>query len=151
METDGFRLICKNWFYVDVLFPFFLIVCSCVFSVMYFSSGKYSEYLLRCFQPPLGEKGRQGEEKSSNGVLTRESEREDKRWDKEAGGPSERVSKLSYDNGRSSFSPSNSRQSNEGRARSRSKSHDRERETSRSRFAEDEFSDRGRHHAVFVS
>ncbi|CAD5324143.1 unnamed protein product [Arabidopsis thaliana] len=96
--------------------------------------------------PPLGEKGRQGEEKSSNGVLTRESEREDKRWDKEAGGPSERVSKLSYDNGRSSFSPSNSRQSNEGRARSRSKSHDRERETSRSRFAEDEFSDRGRHH-----
>ncbi|KAG7626583.1 putative protein kinase CMGC-DYRK-PRP4 family [Arabidopsis thaliana] len=96
--------------------------------------------------PPLGEKGRQGEEKSSNGVLTRESEREDKRWDKEAGGPSERVSKLSYDNGRSLFSPSNSRQSNEGRARSRSKSHDRERETSRSRFAEDEFSDRGRHH-----
>ncbi|KAG7563537.1 Protein kinase domain [Arabidopsis suecica] len=106
--------------------------------------------------PPLGKKGRQGEEESSNGVLTRESEREDKRWDKDARGPS----KISYDNGKSSFSsesseekrktsnrsPSNSRQSNEVRARSRSKSHDREREMSRSRIvAEDEFLDRGRH------
>ncbi|ESQ32905.1 hypothetical protein EUTSA_v10003622mg [Eutrema salsugineum] len=98
---------------------------------------------------------------TSNGVLTRESEREDKRWYKESGGPSERVGKRSYDNGRSSFSsenseekhmtsyrsPTNSRQSNEVRARSRSRSHDPEREMSRSRIvAADEFSVRGRHH-----
>ncbi|CAH2045466.1 unnamed protein product [Thlaspi arvense] len=96
-----------------------------------------------------------------NGDLTRESKREDKRWRKESGGPSEGVGKRSHDNGRSSFcsdnseekhktsnrSPSNSRQSNEVRARSRSRSHDREREMSRSRIAEaDEFSIRGRHH-----
>ncbi|CAN6972250.1 unnamed protein product [Brassica rapa subsp. trilocularis] len=98
---------------------------------------------------------------TSNGVLTRESERKDKRWYKEYGGPSDRVGKRSDDNGRSSlslenseekrknsnWSPTNSRQSNEVRARSRSRSHDREREMSRSRVvAADEFPVRGRHH-----
>ncbi|KAL0693133.1 hypothetical protein Bca4012_060313 [Brassica carinata] len=98
---------------------------------------------------------------ASNGVLTRESERKDKRWYKEYGGPSERVGKRSYDNGRTSLlsensqerhkhsnrSPTNSRHSNEVRARSRSRSHDREREMSRSRtVAVDEFPVRGRHH-----
>nr|VDD38458.1 unnamed protein product [Brassica oleracea] len=86
---------------------------------------------------------------TSNGVLTRESKREDKRWYKESGGPSERVGKRSCDNGRSSFSSENSeekpktsnrstesRQYNEVRARSRSKSRV---------VAEDEFSVRGRH------
>ncbi|KAJ4901134.1 Protein kinase superfamily protein [Raphanus sativus] len=98
---------------------------------------------------------------TSNGVLTRESTREDKRLYKESGGLLERVGKTSYDNGRSSFSSDNSedkhkssnrsltesRQCNEVRARSRSKSHDREREISRSRVVaeEDEFSVRGRH------
>ncbi|CAA7049785.1 unnamed protein product [Microthlaspi erraticum] len=102
-----------------------------------------------------------GEAVSSNGFLTRESEREDKRLYKEGGDPSERVGKRRYDNGRSSLSPesseekhktrnrspTNSRQSNEVRARSRSRSHDREREVSRSRvLVADDFSDRGRHH-----
>ncbi|XP_013597823.1 PREDICTED: serine/threonine-protein kinase PRP4 homolog isoform X3 [Brassica oleracea var. oleracea] len=86
---------------------------------------------------------------TSNGVLTRESKREDKRWYKESGGPSERVGKRSCDNGRSSFSSENSeekpktsnrstesRQYNEVRARSRSKSRV---------VAEDEFLVRGRH------
>ncbi|KAF8100891.1 hypothetical protein N665_0214s0051 [Sinapis alba] len=97
---------------------------------------------------------------ASNGVLTRESEKKDKRWYKEYGGPSERVGKRSYDNGRTSLlsenseekhkksnrSPTNSRHSNEVRRRSRSRSHDREREMSRSRtVAVDEFSVRGRH------
>ncbi|XP_010514208.1 PREDICTED: serine/threonine-protein kinase prpf4B-like isoform X2 [Camelina sativa] len=128
------------------------------------SDGESGEIKSDQFQdndlPPLAKKGRQGEDVSSNGVLTRESEREDKRLCKEAEDPSERVSKRRYANGRSSFSPesseekhrsknrspSNSRQSNEVRARSRSRSHDREREISRSRIvAEDEFSDRGRH------
>ncbi|CAF1739806.1 unnamed protein product [Brassica oleracea] len=100
---------------------------------------------------------------TSNGVLTRESERKDKRWYKEYGGPSDRVGKRSDDNGRSSlslenseseekrknsnWSPTNRRQFNEVRARSRSRSHDREREMSRSRLvAADEFPVRGRHH-----
>ncbi|KAG2276329.1 hypothetical protein Bca52824_058884 [Brassica carinata] len=100
---------------------------------------------------------------TSNGVLTRQSERKDKRWYKEYGGPSDRVGKRSDDNGRSSlslenseseekrknsnWSPTNRRQSNEVRARSRSRSHDREREMSRSRLvAADEFPVRGRHH-----
>ncbi|CAF2090407.1 hypothetical protein HID58_023932 [Brassica napus] len=91
--------------------------------------------------------GVSGNAGTSNGVLTRESKREDK---KESGGPSERVGKRSYDNGRSSFSSENSeekykssnrsltesRQYNEVRARSRSKSRV---------VAEDEFSVRGRH------
>uniref|UniRef100_A0A1J3K728 Serine/threonine-protein kinase PRP4 homolog n=1 Tax=Noccaea caerulescens TaxID=107243 RepID=A0A1J3K728_NOCCA len=90
-----------------------------------------------------------GEAVTSNGFLTRESEREDKRLYKEAGDPSERVGKRRYDNGRSSLSPESSEKhkSNEVHARSRSRSHDREREISRSRIlGADEFSDRGRHH-----
>ncbi|KAL0737545.1 hypothetical protein Bca4012_013755 [Brassica carinata] len=95
---------------------------------------------------------------TSNGVLTRESKREDKRLCNESGGPSERAGERSYDNGRSSFSSENSEEKYESskrsltesqykevRARSRSKSHEREREISRSRVvAEDEFSVRGR-------
>ncbi|KAJ0252904.1 Uncharacterized protein HA466_0120190 [Hirschfeldia incana] len=102
-----------------------------------------------------------GNTETSNGVLTRESERKDKRMYEEYGGPSERVDTRSYDNGRTSllsenseekhrnsnWSPTNSRQSNEVRARSRSRSYDREREMSRSRIvAADEFPVKGRHH-----
>ncbi|CDY39184.1 BnaC09g21600D [Brassica napus] len=84
---------------------------------------------------------------TSNGVLTRESERKDKRWYKEYGGPSDRVGKRSDDNGRSSLSLENSESEEKLRARSRSRSHDREREMSRSRLvAADEFPVRGRHH-----
>lgn len=69
---------------------------------------------------------------TSNGVLTRESEREDKRWYKESGGHSQRVCTRSYDL---------------VRAWSRPRSPDPEREMSRSRIvAADEFSARGRHH-----
>ena len=122
----------------------------------------FPKILWLCLQPVDGVSGARNAE-TSNGVLTRQSERKDKRWYKEYGGPSDRVGKRSDDNGRSSlslenseseekrknsnWSPTNRRQSNEVRARSRSRSHDREREMSRSRLvAADEFPVRGRHH-----
>ncbi|KAF2575644.1 hypothetical protein F2Q70_00002517 [Brassica cretica] len=129
-------------------------------------SGQFQGYHLVCSNrssyPVDGVSGARNAE-TSNGVLTRESERKDKRWYKEYGGPSDRVGKRSDDNGRSSlslenseseekrknsnWSPTNRRQFNEVRARSRSRSHDREREMSRSRLvAADEFPVRGRHH-----
>ncbi|CAH8383423.1 unnamed protein product [Eruca vesicaria subsp. sativa] len=87
---------------------------------------------------------------TSNGVLTRESEREDKRWYKEYGGDANCKSSLSLEkfeekHKNSNWSPTNSRQcvEVEVRARSRSRSHDREREISRSRIGEADV--RGRH------
>lgn len=165
METDGVPLICKNWFrdYVDAFFIFFLS-CMLMNFVSHLSPFliNFPKILWLCLQPVDGVSGARNAE-TSNGVLTRQSERKDKRWYKEYGGPSDRVGKRSDDNGRSSlslenseseekrknsnWSPTNRRQSNEVRARSRSRSHDREREMSRSRLvAADEFPVRGRHH-----
>ena len=164
METDGVPLICKNWFrdYVDAFFFLFFLSCMLMSFVSHLSLFLINspKILWLCLQTVDGVSVARNAE-TSNGVLTRESERKDKRWYKEYGGPSDRVGKRSDDNGRSSlslenseekrknsnWSPTNSRQSNELRARSRSRSHDREREMSRSRLvAADEFPVRGRHH-----
>ncbi|CAN8266507.1 unnamed protein product [Cochlearia groenlandica] len=98
---------------------------------------------------------------TSNGVLTRDSEREEKILLEESGAPSKRVSKRSYDNdnGRRSlssekseekhknsiWSPINRKLSDDVRTRSRSRSHDRDRDSRSRIIAEDECSDRGRY------